>query len=107
MAEEEGGKFLKNLVKKGEGFEKRGKKQLEKVQGDVEDRFEGVRDRAEAAWGKIGRSFDEKVAEALQRLGVPSRMEIHKLTKRVEELTKKVETLKQPVRRTTKTRKTA
>lgn len=116
MAEEEGTKFFKNLVKKGEKFEVPGRKQLEKVQDTVEkgldtveEQLEGVRDRAETTFGKLGKSFDVKVAEALQRLGVPSRMEIQKLTKRVEQLTKKVDDLKKPTtrRRTTRTRKTA
>jgi poly(hydroxyalkanoate) granule-associated protein len=109
VAEEEGNKLFSNLVDKGQSFESRSKKQLEKVQGTVEGQFEGVRDRAEAVWGKVGKSFDEKVAEALQRLGVPSRMEIQKLTKRVEQLTKKVDTLKpkKPATRTAAPRKTA
>lgn len=110
MAEEEGTKFFNNLVKKGEDFEQRGKKQLDKVQDSVEEQFEGVRDRAESAFGKIGKSFDSKVAEALQRLGVPSRMEIQKLTKRVEALTQKVDELNKPAtskKTTTRSRKTA
>jgi len=107
MAEEEGSKFFKNLVKKGEGFERRSKKQLEKVQGSVEGQFEDVRERAETTFSKLGRSFDDKVAGALQRLGVPSRMEIQKLTKRVETLTQKVDQLKKPATRKTATRKPA
>jgi poly(hydroxyalkanoate) granule-associated protein len=110
MAEEEGTKFFNNLVKKGEDFEQRGKKQFDKVQDSVEEQFEGVRDRAENAFGKIGKSFDSKVAEALQRLGVPSRMEIQKLTKRVEALTQKVDELNKPTtskKTTTRSRKTA
>ncbi|MCH7891294.1 MAG: phasin family protein, partial [Gemmatimonadetes bacterium] len=39
VAEEEGGKLFKTLVKKGEGFEKRGKKRLEKVQNTVEEKI--------------------------------------------------------------------
>ena len=94
VAEEEGSKLFKNLVKKGEGFEKRGKKQYEKVSKTVEGQFDAVRDQAEDAWGKLGSSFDERVAGTLQRLGVPSRLEIQKLTKRVEQLTKKVDQAK-------------
>ncbi|MDH3744661.1 MAG: phasin family protein [Acidobacteriota bacterium] len=110
VAEEEGSKVFKTLVKKGEGFERRSKKQLEKVQGDVEGQVETAREKAEGAWNKLGKSFDEKVSDALGRLGVPSRMEIQKLTKRVEQLTRKVDGLKTrkttPVRKT-RTRKTA
>lgn len=108
VAEEEGSKAFKTLVKKGEGFEKRSKKQLDKVSKTVEGQFDSARDQAEGALGKLGRSFDERVAGTLQRLGVPSRMEIQKLTKRVEQLTKKVDELKPKTttrRRTTRTTK--
>lgn len=108
VAEEEGSKLFKTLVKKGEGFEKRGKKQYEKVSKTVEGQFDAVRDQAEDAWSKLGGSFDERVAGTLQRLGVPSRVEIQKLTKRVEQLTKKVEQAKPKTttrRRTTRTTK--
>jgi poly(hydroxyalkanoate) granule-associated protein len=110
MAEEEGGKFFNSLVKKGEDFEKRGKKQLDRVQDTVEEEIESVRDRAESAFGKLGKSFDAKVSDALQRLGVPSRMEIQKLTRRVETLTRKVDELNKPKPRkktASRSRKTA
>lgn len=93
VAEEEGGKLFKTLVKKGEGFEKRGKKGLEKVQSTVEKQLETAAGKADSAFGKIGRGFDAKVADTLNKLGVPSRMEIQKLTRRVEQLTKTVEAL--------------
>ena len=106
LAEEEGSKLFKTLVKKGEGFEKRGKKQFDKVSKTVEGQVDSALDQAEGAWGKIGRSFDERVAGALQRLGVPSRMEIQKLTKRVEQLTKKVDQAKTKTKTTTRRRST-
>lgn len=93
VAEEEGSKLFNTLVKKGEGFEKRGKKQLEKVQSTVEEQVETVVGKADNAFGKLGRGFDARVADTLNKLGVPSRMEIQKLTKRVEQLTKKVDSL--------------
>ncbi|MFQ5526233.1 MAG: phasin family protein [Thermoanaerobaculia bacterium] len=110
VAEEEGSKLFNSLVKKGETFEKRGKKRLEKVQETVEDQVELARDKADKAFGKFGKGFDNRVAETLNKLGVPSRMEIQKLTRRVEQLTKKVDVLnKKPGTRTTKktTRRTA
>ncbi len=93
VAEEEGGKLFKTLVKKGEGFEKRGKKRLEKVQNTVEEKIEAAAGKADSAFGKIARGFDAKVANTLNKLGVPSRMEIRKLTRRVEQLTKTVDSL--------------
>ncbi len=93
-AEEEGGKLFKNLVKKGEDFEKRGKKAMKSVREQVEEKVEDAVETAESTWTKLGDSFDGKVAGTLKRLGVPTRIEIQKLTRRVEELTRKVDELK-------------
>ncbi|MEE8138280.1 MAG: phasin family protein [Thermoanaerobaculia bacterium] len=101
-AEEEGTKLFKSLVEKGENYEFRGKERLDKVLG----KFEEAKGKAEAAWEKVGGSFEDKVADTLKRLGVPSRDEIKKLTKRVEELTLKVDRLK-PKTSASKVRKTA
>jgi poly(hydroxyalkanoate) granule-associated protein len=104
VAEEEGSRLFNSLVEKGEGFEKRGKKQLAKVQSTVEEQVENVVEKADSAFGRVGKGFDAKVADTLNKLGVPSRMEIQKLTKRVEQLTKTVESLskKPAAKRTTK-----
>lgn len=93
-AEEEGTKLFKSLVEKGENYDFRGKERLDKVLGKFEEAKGKAKGKAESAWEKIGGSFDDKVADTLKRLGVPSREEIKKLTKRVEELTLKVDQLK-------------
>ena len=103
-AEEEGGKLFNNLVKKGEGFEERGKKAVREASEKVSGRVEEVRDRAESTIERMGDTFDEKVGNTLKRLGVPTREEIQKLTKRVEELTAKVDQLK-PARRAAASKK--
>jgi len=89
-AEEEGTKIFNTLVEKGEGYENRGKDELAKVK----DKVEGAFGKAESSWDKLGDAFDDKVAGAVERLGVPSRDEITTLTKRIEELTLKVDQLK-------------
>lgn len=89
-AEEEGSRIFNTLVTKGEDYESRGKEELAKVK----DRVEGAFGKAETSWEKLGDAFDEKVAGAVQRIGVPNREEITTLTKRVEELTRKVDQLK-------------
>ena len=103
IAEAEGTKLFSRLVKEGEGFEKRGREQMEKVQERVED----VKDAAESKLDQLGSSFDERLAKGLNRLGVPSRHEIQRLTKRVEELTAKVDQLNKKPRTRTRTRKAA
>jgi len=89
-AEEEGSKIFNTLVEKGEGYESRGKEELAKVK----DKVEGAFGKAEGSWEKLGDAFDERVAGAVKRLGVPSSEEITNLTQRVEELTLKVDQLK-------------
>lgn len=93
VAEEEGSKFFKTLVKKGEKFEDTRKKQVDEVVDKVKGGVEDVREGVESRWQRLGDSFDQKVGRAVERLGVPSREEIHKLTKRVESLTRKIDGL--------------
>lgn len=94
MAEQEGSKFLKNLVDKGEAYEARGKERFDEVKGKVTETTDKYKERAESTFGKVGEKFDDAVAGALRRLGVPNREEIATLTKRVEELTSVVEQLR-------------
>jgi poly(hydroxyalkanoate) granule-associated protein len=93
-AEEEGTKVFHNLVEAGEEFEARGKKRFTLVKGKMQE----AREAAESQIEKLGDTFDDKVAGAVQRLGVPSRDEIKRLTKRVEELTAKVDKIKPAAR---------
>jgi poly(hydroxyalkanoate) granule-associated protein len=99
-AEEEGSKLFNSLVKKGEKYETKGRQEFDKVLRRVDD----AKGKAGSTWGKVEDSIDKKVGDALKRMGVPTRSEINKLTKRVEELTLKVDQLKP---KTTKARKTA
>ena len=102
LAEEEGGKLFKSLVHKGEKFEEIGKEQLDKARATVEalatatrhkieSATEEVRERAGDAFGKVEEQVDSRVAHTLQALGVPTRGEIARLTRRIEQLTELVE----------------
>lgn len=106
MAEEEGSKFFKNLVEKGEGYETRGKKRWDGVKEQVEEARTKAKGRAESTFEKVEDTFDDAVARATRRLGIPSRDEIAMLTKRVEELTKVVEDLR-PATKTSAKKSTA
>ena len=93
-AEEEGSKFFRGLVDKGEDYEKRGKDRIEDLRGQVEGAADKAKNSAESTWERLEERFDDSVASALRRLGVPSREEIATLTKRVEELTGVVEQMR-------------
>ena len=124
MTDGEGSNFFKNLVKKGQDFENMSVDQIKKVKDVLKDtlkdgvaervkehvrdtrakaenvwekiggKFEGTRTIAENVWERLEDRFEDKVANALNRFGVPTGEEISKLTKRVEELADIVEKLK-------------
>jgi poly(hydroxyalkanoate) granule-associated protein len=102
LAEQEGGKLFKSLVKKGESLETVGKERFEQVRENVgaaaeaaKDRLDAatgeLRERAGGAWTKVERELDDRVASALEKVGVPTKGEISRLTRRIEELTELVE----------------
>jgi poly(hydroxyalkanoate) granule-associated protein len=95
-AEAEGTKAFKKLVAKGKDLEGGG---LDRVR----DQMDKARDVAESAWDGLASSLDDRVADVLHRLGVPTREEIQKLTDRVEALTAVVDRLKTPAAKTAST----
>jgi len=116
MAQEEGGKIFKQgtkaiddtsrkvlgessklfdrLVAEGSKLENKGRKlatdTVGGVRGDVESRVDKVRETAQTNWDKLEKVFEQRVARALSRLGVPTSDEINELSKRVAELNKRV-----------------
>jgi len=94
---EEGVKVFDALVKEGRGIESRTRKlagaQVGLVTGQVGKAASDAQAKATATWDKLEHVFEQRVARALHRLGVPTKKEIEKLTARVEELTASVEKL--------------
>ncbi|HEV8239725.1 MAG TPA: phasin family protein [Thermoanaerobaculia bacterium] len=107
VTEEEGSKLFKNLVQQGERYEAQGKQRLKEVKKDAdevgarakkvaEETADRARRAAEGAWEQLGGAFDDKLAKALHRIGVPTREEINGLSRRIEELTHAVERARAP-----------
>lgn len=94
VAEAEGSKLFKRLVEQGEHFEERGREGLGRLGASARVAAGRVREGADGAFDRLGQTVDEKVAETLKRLGVPSRDEIQSLSSRVEELTRAVDRLR-------------
>lgn len=96
-AEREGNRMFEMLVKRGEEVEGRARKRaedkVEEVKEEVRDRVEEVRGRANETWDKMEQVFQDRVARALNRLGVPNRYDIDELFKRLDELQEGVEKL--------------
>jgi poly(hydroxyalkanoate) granule-associated protein len=94
LTEEEGSKFFRALVKKGEGIEKRSRARLA-------DTMEAARNAPGNAMSRIERQVDTTLENVMHRLGVPTRREISSLSRRIEGLAQSME--KTPRRRRTTT----
>lgn len=93
----ESSKLFERLVDEGKKLEGRGRKMAEDavggVRNDVEGRVDKAREQARTNWDKLEKVFEERVARALSRLGVPTSDEIQELSKRVQELNNRVREL--------------
>jgi len=93
----ESNKLFERLVKEGSKLEGKGRKMANEtvsgVRGDVESRVGKVRESAQSNWDKLEKVFEQRVARALSRLGVPTSDEISQLSDRVAELNKRVRAL--------------
>lgn len=90
-AQGEGTDLFENLVKKGMHLEAKTRKlangKVDVVRGAVEGRVENVKEKATDTWDRMEKVFEDRVQQALNRLGVPTREDLNSLTKRVEALT--------------------
>ncbi|WP_044870813.1 phasin family protein [Pseudomonas sp. LFM046] len=89
----EGVDYFKELVKAGEGVEQQGKKLVdEQVEAansqfdSVKNSVNGVKEKVEVQLDKIEKAFDNRVASALNRLGIPSRQDVEALSAKLDEL---------------------
>lgn len=85
-AQEEGTKVFDALVKEGETIQSRTRKL-------TDEKIAEVAGKAAGTWDRLEQVFEDRVARALGSLGVPSRKDIDKLSKRVVELTAVVQEL--------------
>lgn len=96
-AQEEGAKVFEALVSEGKSLESRTRRMAETRVGMVSDKVGKAATqataKANATWDKLEQVFEDRVARALNRLGVPTNKDIHALAKRVEELNENVRRL--------------
>jgi len=86
LAGAEGSRLFKQLVKRGRDQQESN----QELVGGLKDRAQTLKEDAREALGKVTAPIENSLASAMQRIGVPSRAEIVKLTHRVEELTRQV-----------------
>lgn len=93
----EGTKLFERLVKEGGKVQSAGRKIAEEAVGDVREnvteRASKVRQGAQANWDRLEKVFEERVAKALSRLGVPTSDEIETLSAHVVKLSRQVDQL--------------
>lgn len=96
-AQEEGGKVFEALVKEGVTLQKRTQAVAEDRIGGVTNKMshmaDGITGKAGQQWDKLESIFEERVARAQNKLGVPSRKDYDALVDRIEALTAAVSRL--------------
>jgi poly(hydroxyalkanoate) granule-associated protein len=90
---QEGSEYFSELVKAGEGVEKRGKKRIDKELDAANTQIDEatqevsrVRGKVEVQLDKIEKAFDARVGRALNRLGIPSKHDVEALSIKLEQL---------------------
>lgn len=101
-AQEKAGEVVDSLVKEGEKLRDQTRKLAEEKVGEVKERVEEVREMVEGAKTKavdtldnLEQLFEERVARALKRLGVPTRDDLQSIAKRLEEMNTLIQGLAQ------------
>jgi poly(hydroxyalkanoate) granule-associated protein len=96
-AQEEGTKVFEALVKEGRGLQKRTRAMTEEKLGEVGGRVARVTGdlskQATESWDRLEQVFEDRVARALNRLGVPTNADVQALVARVDALNASVQAL--------------
>ncbi|MBU3055127.1 phasin family protein [Pseudomonas indica] len=89
-AGQEGVEYFKELVKTGEGVEKKGKKlvdkQVEAANTQIDTVKSSVKEKVDVQLDKVERAFDSRVASALNRIGIPSKQDVEALSAKLDVL---------------------
>jgi poly(hydroxyalkanoate) granule-associated protein len=93
-AQEEGNKVFEALVKEGVSLQRKTQSVAEERIGDMTGKMstlaEGVSAKAGQHWDKLESIFEDRVARALNRLGVPAHKDVAELNARIDALSAQV-----------------
>ncbi|MDM0011079.1 phasin family protein [Variovorax sp. J22P168] len=88
--QQEGSKAFEALVKDGAGVQKKTQQAAEETLAQAQARMAGFANefgtKAAGGWGKLENIFEERVARALEKLGMPSAEDVAALRTRVDAL---------------------
>ncbi|NML86268.1 phasin family protein [Polaromonas sp.] len=91
-AQEEGGKVFEALVKDGLSIQRKtqavAEEKISEATSKMTNMASDIQSKAGNQWDKLENIFEERVAKALKKLGVPSAKEVIALTARVDQLEK-------------------
>jgi len=105
-AQEEGGKVFETLVKEGLSIQRKtqtaAEEKITEATSKMTNMATDIQSKAGHQWDKLESIFEERVAKALRKLGVPSAKEVDALVARIDELNKSVQKMngKAPAART-------
>ena len=89
-AQQDGAKAFEKLVSDGISMQRKAQETAEEKIAEATERAqqaaEQFKERASGQWGKFEGIFEERVAKALHRMGMPSVMDLQALQARVEAL---------------------
>jgi poly(hydroxyalkanoate) granule-associated protein len=89
-AQAEGGKVFETLVKDGMGLQRKtqavAEEKISEATSKMADMASGITSKATGQWDKLENIFEERVAKALNKMGMPTAKEVQALAKRVDEL---------------------
>jgi poly(hydroxyalkanoate) granule-associated protein len=93
-AQEEGSKVFEALVKEGTSLQRKTQAVAEERISEVTSKMsavaEGVSNKAGQQWDKLESIFEERVAKAMNKLGVPARKDVDALIGRIDALSAQV-----------------
>ena len=96
-AQEEGGKVFEALVKDGVSLQRKTQAAAEEKLSEATSKMSamagGIQSKAGYQWDKLETIFEDRVAKALHKLGVPSAKDVDALMARIDALSQSVEQL--------------
>ena len=94
-AQEEGGKVFDTLVKEGLSIQRKTQSAAEEKIAEATSKMStmatDIQSKAGHQWDKLENIFEDRVAKALHKLGVPSAKDVEALVARIDELNKSVQ----------------
>lgn len=96
-AQAEGTKAFEALVKEGVSLQRKTQSVAEEKISEATNKMStmanGISSKASGQWDKLESIFEDRVAKALNKLGVPSAKDVNALIARIDELNKSVQKL--------------